>query len=375
MGAVFTKTATGTIAAAGTKAASQPRKKNGALRRLGCCVCVDEANVEVVETFGKYSRVVKPGCNIVWCCFGQSAVGKLSTALQHQEVQCECKTKDGVFVELVFSVQYRVAEDKYYEAYYSLVDPAGQVTSYVLDAVGTAIASMDTEEVFEKRGQMVAEVQRGIGQVLLSHGFQVEDCLVTVMSPTASVKEAMSNVTATQRQRKAAWEQGEADKVRSIKAAEASSESKYLAGQGFARFFIAIAAGAREAVKVAVTGRLSEADLSFPEPPPANEPAALAAAGADHETRQQLNDNGSKGVAHLTHRQLQEQRKAPGAALRGSNGGLHQPLLEQQAPEQASKPARLGRANVSELLSPVPPPTPDKPRSLVGAIQPPAAVL
>lgn len=43
--------------------------------------------------------------------------------------------------------------------------------------------------------------------------------------------------------------------VRSIKAAEASSESKYLAGQGFARFFIAIAAGAREAVKVAVTGR------------------------------------------------------------------------------------------------------------------------
>jgi hypothetical protein len=42
MGAVFTKTATGTIAAAGTKAASQPRKKNGALRRLGCCVCVGE---------------------------------------------------------------------------------------------------------------------------------------------------------------------------------------------------------------------------------------------------------------------------------------------------------------------------------------------
>lgn len=52
----------------------------------------------------------------------------------------------------------------------------------MLDAVGTAIASMDTEEVFEKRGQMVAEVQRGIGQVLLSHGFQVEDCLVTVSS-------------------------------------------------------------------------------------------------------------------------------------------------------------------------------------------------
>jgi hypothetical protein len=65
--------------------------------------------VEVVETFGKYSRVVKPGCNIVWCCFGQSAVGKLSTALQHQEVQCECKTKDGVFVELVVSPNLRAA--------------------------------------------------------------------------------------------------------------------------------------------------------------------------------------------------------------------------------------------------------------------------
>jgi hypothetical protein len=34
-----------------------------------------------------------------------------------------------------------------------------------------------------------------------------------VLAPTATVKEAMSNVKAAQRQREAAYEQGEADKV------------------------------------------------------------------------------------------------------------------------------------------------------------------
>jgi hypothetical protein len=49
---------------------------------------------------------------------------------------------------------------------------------------------------------------------LLSRLSAIVSVGLQVMSPTASVKEAMSNVTATQRQRKAAWEQGEADKVR-----------------------------------------------------------------------------------------------------------------------------------------------------------------
>lgn len=33
------------------------------------------------------AQVVGPGCNPMLICFGQTAAGRLSTAVQHQEVQ------------------------------------------------------------------------------------------------------------------------------------------------------------------------------------------------------------------------------------------------------------------------------------------------
>lgn len=39
----------------------------------------------MVEWFGKYHRIARPGFSCVLCCFGQSVAGRLSTALQHHE--------------------------------------------------------------------------------------------------------------------------------------------------------------------------------------------------------------------------------------------------------------------------------------------------
>ncbi|KAL4443375.1 hypothetical protein ABPG75_011112 [Micractinium tetrahymenae] len=270
---------TTTSAASGTKAASQPRKKFGRLRRMQCFTAVAESSVEVVEWFGKYRRIARPGFSCIPCCLGQSVAGRLSTALQHHEVQCECKTQDGVFVELVFSIQYRVADDRLYDAFYSLADPEAQVTSYVLDAVATAISGMEVEEIFQKRSDMVKRVRQELGGLLHRHGYAIEDCLITVMTPAPTVKEAMSNVLASRRNKESAAELGEADKLRMVKTAEGSAESKYLQGQGIARFMVALAAGSREALRVMLTGRIRREDLAFPEPPPRDEPAALAAAG------------------------------------------------------------------------------------------------
>lgn len=57
----------------------------------------------MIETWGSFARVARPGLRPVWCCLGQGVAGRLDTALQHQEVQCECQTADGVFVEIVVS--------------------------------------------------------------------------------------------------------------------------------------------------------------------------------------------------------------------------------------------------------------------------------
>ena len=63
--------------------------------------------MEVIESFGRFKKIARPGLHLVFCCGGQVVAGRLSTSLQHQEVQCECKTRDGVFVELVVSCWQR----------------------------------------------------------------------------------------------------------------------------------------------------------------------------------------------------------------------------------------------------------------------------
>lgn len=63
----------------------------------------EEANLEVVERWGCFQRVARPGLGCVWCCLGETVAGRLSTSLQHQEVQFAGKTRDGVWVEMVVS--------------------------------------------------------------------------------------------------------------------------------------------------------------------------------------------------------------------------------------------------------------------------------
>lgn len=58
--------------------------------------------MDVIERFGRFNRIVGPGLHPV-ACLAEAVVGRLSAAQQHQEVQCEVKTADGVFVELVVS--------------------------------------------------------------------------------------------------------------------------------------------------------------------------------------------------------------------------------------------------------------------------------
>ncbi|PSC75561.1 hypersensitive-induced response 3-like [Micractinium conductrix] len=360
MGIKFSQTAA--VPLSGTKAASQPRRTNGKLRRLRCCTAVDEGSVEVIERFGGFRRIARPGFNCVMCCFGEGVAGRLSTAVQHQEasrglrgsaVQAEVKTSDGVFVELVFSVQFRAAPDRLYAAFYSLQDPTAQVTSYVLDALGTAVSHLAVDDLFANKVKLIGEVRRGLDAVLHAHGYQIEDCLITALAPIQSVREAMSNVIAAQRQRVAAAEQGEADKLRTVKHAEASAESKYLQ-----------------------VGGIRSEDLAFPEPPPRDDTAALEAAGA---TQTPMPEDGQqpegRGGDSGTSGKWQPRGGAPTGTARVQEAGWQQRVARKApgppAAEALSKPLLGGewagggvgtavRVAQPALLAPHAPPTPSR---------------
>merc|ERR1712176_192370 len=107
--------------------------------------------------------------------------------------------------------------------------------------------------------RMVSSIQEQVKQSMAPYGYKVENVLITDLRPEASVLKAMNDINASRRQREAAQEKGEAEKILLIKAAEADAESKHLSGVGMARMRTALAEGFKDSVET-----MTEAGLEAP---------------------------------------------------------------------------------------------------------------
>jgi regulator of protease activity HflC (stomatin/prohibitin superfamily) len=212
------------------------------------CACVDQANLAVIERFGKFDRIGHPGFNCVCCCLGESVRGMLSMRVQQLDVMCDTKTKDNVFVQLQISVQYQVIKEQVYDAFYKLTDSRTQIMSYVYDNVRSNVPHMLLDDVFTAKEEIASSVREELSKAMSSYGYSIVQALVTDILPDQKVRAAMNEINAASRLRVAAVEKGEASKIQVVKAAEAEAEAKYLQGMGIARQRQAIVNGLRESV-------------------------------------------------------------------------------------------------------------------------------
>lgn len=210
--------------------------------------CIDQATLGVIERFGKYDRIAQPGFNCVCCCIGDAVAGKVSLRVQQLDVQCDTKTKDNVFVQILVSVQYQVVKENVYDAFYKLTDPATQIRAYVFDNLRGTVPRMFLDSVFEAKEEIAQGVKEELTKAMSSYGFMIVQALVTDIVPDARVRTAMNDIQVQQRSRIAAVDKAEAQKIQVVKAAEAEAEAKFLQGQGIARQRQAIVNGLRESV-------------------------------------------------------------------------------------------------------------------------------
>jgi regulator of protease activity HflC (stomatin/prohibitin superfamily) len=109
-----------------------------------CCVCVRTQTVGVLERFGKFTQLKGPGLSCMcWPC--EAVVGKVSLRIRQIDVNCETKTKDNVFVNVVISVQYQAILEEAFNAYYKLSNPEMQIQAYVYDVVRSTLPRMDLD--------------------------------------------------------------------------------------------------------------------------------------------------------------------------------------------------------------------------------------
>lgn len=214
-----------------------------------CAVCIDSADRGVIQNCGKFSGIALPGCSMV--LWPIATVTKVSMMTKQIDVQTNTKTKDNVTVSVTTAIMYHVgAEATDIEAFFfKLHNPHQQITAYVDDCIRSQVPTMTLDEAFEAKEKLAVEVKAQVAESMKIFGVEIVKALLTDMQPDHSVMAAMNRINAAKRDREAATEKAEADKILAVKAAEAEAEAKHLSGMGTAKMRHAITDGFRGSIE------------------------------------------------------------------------------------------------------------------------------
>jgi regulator of protease activity HflC (stomatin/prohibitin superfamily) len=213
----------------------------------------------VVERFGKFNRIVRPGLHVLIPY--AERVYFVDLQVKQAEFAVETKTHDNVFVQIPVSVQYQVLDEKIYDAFYKLSSPQKQIESFVFNSILGHVPKLSLDETFEQQSGISVAVKTELDTTMSNFGYNILNALVTDIVPDAKVKDAMNDINAAQRAQVAAQARGEADKILKVKQAEAEAESKALQGKGIAAERQAIIDGLRGSIenfREAVPGSTAE---------------------------------------------------------------------------------------------------------------------
>ncbi len=220
---------------------------------------VKQQTAVIIERFGKFNSIRNSGLQLKIPIIDRVA-GRVNLRIQQLDVIIETKTKDNVFVKLKVSVQFKVLQDKVYEAFYKLEYPHDQITSYVFDVVRAEVPKLKLDDVFERKDDIAIAVKRELNEAMSTYGYDIINTLITDIDPDIQVKNAMNRINAADREKTAAEYEAEAGRIRIVAKAKAEAESKRLQGQGIADQRREIARGLVESVDV-----LNRVGINSPE--------------------------------------------------------------------------------------------------------------
>ena len=209
---------------------------------------VPQQQAYIIERFGKFHKVQYAGLRMK-IPFVDRIAQKTNMRVSQLNVKLETKTLDNVFVTVVASTQFRVAPEAVATAYYELQDPAGQLRSYMDDALRSAIPALTLDDAFARKDDVAADVQKTVGTEMSRFGFTVVKTLITAIDPSPQVKNAMDSINAAQREKEATRQRAEAQRIQIETQAAAEAEKTRLQGEGQANYRREIANGIVDQIK------------------------------------------------------------------------------------------------------------------------------
>ena len=228
-------------------------------------VITPQNTVRVVETFGKYAGQRSSGLTFKLPWPFQTASAPINLRTQQVRETVGVMSSDKAFVMVPISVQFRIDPRSVYDAYYKLDRPVSQIQSYLNNSVRATASGKTFSELFQSRDAFRHDIEETLKEKMDDYGYIIVDVLVDDPQPSEEVVDSFNRVIASERLREAAENEGEAEKIRMVKSAEAEKASLELRGEALATFRQTIAKGNAEAVEAFVgkTGLGAKDALAF----------------------------------------------------------------------------------------------------------------
>jgi regulator of protease activity HflC (stomatin/prohibitin superfamily) len=209
---------------------------------------VSQQTVLIVETLGKFSRVLHPGINLIIPII-QTVRYKAILFGQNLDFTIIAITSDKVTITLDTTLIYHIKPDKVSESYYFLADPVSVMRTTIENSIRSYVALQTHEEILQKRDELTQYLVEHLREKFESWGreidaFQIRDVVLPI-----EITNAMSKVIASKRLQEAAEFEANASKIIKVRAAEADREARKLSGLGVAEEREAIVNGLKLSIE------------------------------------------------------------------------------------------------------------------------------
>jgi len=216
---------------------------------LCCCLpCIKTSEYGILERFGKFDRIMKPGMHVIkWPM--ERVAGRVSVRIRQLDVNCICKSLDHAFLNVSVTILFQANIHQLFQSFYSLSSPSRQLISHTLDVLRSTLPTMSLDDIFASQESIALDLHRTLNGHMNQYGFTIQNALLTRIQPNDHVRQSMNEIEASKRIKESIPHRAEAIKLECVKKAEANAERAYLHGVGVARQRREIARGMVETVK------------------------------------------------------------------------------------------------------------------------------
>ena len=187
---------------------------------------VNQSEVLVIETLGKYSRTASAGLNII-IPFFQRVRARVDLREQTMDVQPQSViTKDNVTIKIDTVVFYQITDAK--SAVYEIQNLTASIKYLTQTTMRDVIGKMELDTTLSSRDAINAQLRQILDEATDKWGCKVTRVEIKDIDPPKEIRDSMEKQMNAERNKRAVFLEAEGQRQSAITLAEGEKESRIL---------------------------------------------------------------------------------------------------------------------------------------------------